>query len=207
MSEQDNINPIPERYEFARAVIAMTRLAQLDLRAVDMFGKTPQAALRALRFLYMCVPLVMLLAWYQAESFVRITGYSAVIFALFEGLRVLVTSFGFLLFMHHMTRRLGVGQSFAHYVCVQCYLALPVLMVVVLLKMLWLSVGVADDTDKVLQVLVYAVQIVIDWAITYATLRVRPTVAFAICALAVLFNMLVQYFMIFVVLITARVAL
>lgn len=207
MSEQEEVSPAQERYEFIRAVIAMLHLAQLDLRAVDMFGRTPQAALRSVRFIFFCVPVVMLMAWPQAGEFTKITGYSPLVYSLLEASRILITSFGFLLFMHHLCRRLGVAQNFAHYMCVQCYVSLPTVMVVALLNGLWLAAGVSETGENLLRTLVYAAQIIIDWAITYGTLRIKPTAAFAICALAVLFSMLVQYFMLLVVILTGPIAI
>lgn len=188
---QPEVSP-DSRYEFARAFVAAVRLAQLDLRAVDLFEKTPEAAWRSTRFLLYCIPLVMIMVWPQAAPYIESTGYSKLSYAIISALQVMIAAFGFFLVMHHMTLRLGVHKNFAHYVCVECYIALPVFMLVTLLTSLWTAAGVSDNTAGFLQVLVYALQILIDWAVTYATLRVKPAVAFSICIMGVLFSRVVQ---------------
>lgn len=194
MAEQD-----PPKYELTRAFIATVRLAQLDLNAIDLFDRTPQAAWRSLRFVFYCVPFLMLLAWWESGDYVRQTGFSALTFCLLTVERVLIASFGFLLVVHHLGMRLGYNRNFAQYVTAQFSVAFPVTLVVALLTGMWKLAGVAAQGEQLLNILVYAFQILIDWAITCGALRVKPAVAFGLCVMAVLFSMFVQLAMTLVI--------
>lgn len=183
------------KFELTRAVLALVRLAQLDLRAVDLFDKTPETAQRALRFVLYCVPAVMVLAWWDSGEYVKNTGNSALSYVLLAAEQMVISAFGFMLVIHHLGKKLGCLPRFAHYVTVECTLAVPVSLLVVLLTGLWRAADVSPGSQQFLEVLVYAVQIIIDWAVTYATLQLRPAAAFGICIMSVLFGMVIRLFM------------
>ncbi len=193
-----------DKFAFTRSVIATVRLAQLDLRAVDLFDKTGEAAWSALRFLAYCAPLVFLLAWFSPglEKFSEATGFTRFEYSILMVELFFVTAFGFMLVVHQLGKRLGYNDKFAHYVTTQCSVALPVVLVIVMLTGLWRLLGVSPESEQLLQVLVYAVQIIIDWAVTYGTLRIRPLAAFGICVLGVLFSKVMELFMILVIMIS-----
>ncbi len=193
-----------DKFAFTRSVIATIRLAQLDLRAVELFDKTGESAWGALRFLAYCVPLVFLLAWYSPgiAEFSKATGFTRLEYCILMVELFFVTAFGFMLVVHQLGKRLGYNARFAHYVTTQCSVALPVVLVIVMLTGVWRVAGVSTEGEQLLQVLVYAVQIVIDWAVTYGTLRIKPLAAFGICVLGVLFSKVMELFMILVIMIS-----
>lgn len=185
-----------EKFAFARAALGLTRLVQLDLRAVDLFEKTGEAAWRSMRYLVYCVPLVIAISWFSPRSdiFTQITGFSRLEYALITAEVFLISALGFMLVVYQLGLKLGYNKNFAHYVNTQCAIALPIVILLGLLMGTWRLLGVPPQAEQFLQMLVYALQIVVDWAITYGTLRIKPAAAFGICVLGVLFGILTEMF-------------
>lgn len=196
--------PEQDKFAFTRAVLGASRLVQLDLRGVELFEKTAEAAWRSVRFPLYCVPMILALAWYSPayEGFAQLTGFSRLEYALLMGELFLITAFGFMLVVYQLGKRLGYNDRFAHYVNTQCSIALPVVMLVVMLTCFWRLIGITNESERFLHLIIYALQIVIEWGITYGTLKVRPLAAFGICVLAVLFGKVVELVVYLIVLIS-----
>lgn len=195
----------PERnYEFTRAAVALLRFAQLDLRAISLFENTPQAAWGAHKLLLLCIPVIMLVAWNDpALPLVQEQlGFSPLAFTLLVVTHFLISVYGFMLLVHHLGGKLGFGKFFPLYVNAQFSIALPMVLLIACLTLLWRLAGVTETSETLLQVVIYAVQLTIDWMITYAALQLRPLAAFGISVMAVLFAQIVRYFILLVVMLT-----
>jgi hypothetical protein len=188
--------------EITRAIIGGWRIARFDLNAVDLFGRTPQAAMRSCVVLLIVIPMMVASSWPSPETLQRVAELTPVTYAILAGLQLIITVLAFYLVVGHLTRRLGVGQRFAHYVCCQNWLSFPVWLVLIAIYATTDRMGLSETQAVWLRVVLQAALIMYSWVITVATLRLRHLAAFALCVMELLFGQFVQQIVGFILLLT-----
>ena len=193
-------------YDVARAVIATYRLARLDVRAVELFGRTPQEAWASLRLLGLSLPLIMFLSGPEA-AYIEGLSLSPFAYATVMAEHAVISLIGFYLIMYRLTGLLGAQKNYAHFVCVMTSTTLPVTLVVTLVIGLARFLNISPETGQIVGMCILAFQVLVDWVATYATLKVKPIAAFAICVMGVLFSRVVYLFLLLSIMMSSPVQL
>ncbi len=203
MSEREQPEP-EQKFQFTRAAVALLRFAQLDLRAITLFENSPQAAWSAQKLLLLCIPVLMLVSLYDPAlpQVQQQLGFTPLAYGLLVVTHFLISAYGFMLLVHHLGQKLGFNKTFPLYVNAQFSIAFPMVIFAACLTLLWRALGVTETSEALLQVVLYGVQITIDWMITYSALRVKPLVAFGISVMGVLFAKIAQYFILLIIMLT-----
>jgi hypothetical protein len=178
--------------ELIRAFVMCGRLLRFDLRGAALVGKDGASAWASLRVFIILLPLVILTSWPTSPEFFTKTGLSPLTFTLIAGLQVMISVLGFYLLVAHITRRLGIPERLAHYICVQNWGSLPVWLVLAGFTLLSRQLGLAGDESGMAEFLLRLFLLYYSFAMTSATLGLRKLPTAVLCLLELFFGHFIQ---------------
>ena len=184
---------LPSLGDLYRAFWLAWQLARFELGAATVIEPTPQAAKRSLRVLPFTLLCLVASAWPYDPRIAQIYGVDALQFSLIIMLQSLTATLGFFLLVWQLCGRIGIRSRFAHYMAVQNWVSLPIMLVLVGQNAIVQAAHFSADQKTWVDISTYAVLIMMNWIITISTLQLRNLAAFTLCLLEVIFSYLVQF--------------